>query len=607
LQLHSAEGRADWPSLFVSGAALLLLVASLLTDDAYRWGAIVLLALACMPRFELSANAVSGVVALFCGWLFLNALLLTPGYRAEGLYRPLILFGAFASFSAIGRNAGLRLFRSGVALLAILVLVGLLQHWIGFWRLSHNALRAAATFVTPNSFATAINLFLLPLAALYLTGNRSPRVYGLILWLFAGLVATQSRGGMLALFAGLLFVAVCVGWSGLRQAGRPIARLLVGGAAVWILVVAVARLLVPLMDAGGLPSLDHGFWGGLPSLDPWLGRVTWDRAEIYATTLRLILERPIAGAGANMFWPLFEPLKPAIFGDHTFTFAHNDYLQIWLEYGALGLALLLALGATSLAFARSTYRRTPGDPVPLACGAALASCFAHAVVDFPFYVPFILFVAGGYLGALASGAGDSLKGGAWRWSLGYISRLVTPRVRWLAVLALIAWIGQPMLAQLATGRALEVLVAGNVEGGLYWQSVARRLEPRNPSHYWTEAVIWRELAAESGDRAYWAKADALLADGIRANPPFSFLLRLERARLHRRFSQNLDHAATPVEVLAWVEEALAGAPGSFEGQVERARALAYAGRREEATRISRGLLERRPESPLARRLAEEMR
>jgi len=419
-----------------------------------------------------------------------------------------------------------------------------------------------------------------------------------MLWLFAGLVATQSRGGMLALFAGLLFVAVCSGWAGLKQARRPIARLLIGGAAVWILVVAVAKFLALLMHS---PS------GEVRGLEAWTGGDTGDRLEIYVTTLRLILERPLAGAGANMFWPMYEPFKPAILGDGHYALAHNDYLQIWLEYGALGIALFLATGAAALALARNTYRRAPANPIPLACGAALASCFAHAVVDFPFYVPFILFIAGAYLGALSSGAGDRFQTGVWRRTLGNVGQLMTLRVRWVVALAFLAWLAQPMLAQFAAGRALGVMFAGNVDGGLYWQSVARRLEPRNPSHYSAEAVIWRELAIESGDRAHWAKADALLADGIRANPPFAFSIRLERAKLHRRFSQNLDHPAAPAEVLAWVDEALARMPGSFEGQVERARALAYAGRRDEAERLSRVLLERRPDSPLSRRLAEDLR
>lgn len=589
------EGRAVRPSLFVFGAALLLLAASLLAGEAYRWVAIALLVLACAPWRALPANALTALAGLFCAWQLANALLVSPAYQSEVLYRPVILFCAFAAFAALSRDDAIRQFRAGVVLLALLVLLGLLQHFFGAWTLSHNPLRAAATFITPNTFAAAINLFLLPLAASYLAGNRAPRIYWAVLWLFAGLVATQSRGGMLALFAGLLFVAICLGWPGIRRAANPAARLLGGCAAVWLLVVVAAGLLAP------------GSEGQAPSLETWTGRVTWDRAEIYATTFGLILEHPWAGAGAGMFWPLFEPVKPEIFGDHTFTFAHSDYLQFWLEYGAPGLALFVALGGAALFMARSAWRRAQADALPLACGAALASCFAHAMVDFPFYVPFILLVAGAVLGALASHCGDSAGSGAWRRLSAQAGTLATPLLRWLLVIAALAWLAQPMLAQLAARRALDVMSAGELPGGLYWQSVARRLEPRNGSHYWAEAVIWREMAIDTGNRAHWGKVDTLLVDGIRANPPHRFTLQLERARLHRRYGRHLERPASPAEILAWVEDALARAPGSFEGQLERARALEHAGRGEEARRAARGLLERRPDSPLARRLVDDLK
>ena len=60
-----------------------------------------------------------------------NALFASPAYQSESLYRPLILFGGFAAFAALGREAATRLFRAGVATLAVLVLLGLLQHFTG--------------------------------------------------------------------------------------------------------------------------------------------------------------------------------------------------------------------------------------------------------------------------------------------------------------------------------------------------------------------------------------------------------------------------------------------------------------------------------------------
>ena len=590
------EGRAARPSLFIFAAGLLLLSASLLAGDAYRWGGIALLLAAWAPWRLTSREGVSLLIIPLCGWMLVNALFVTPSYAAEGLYRPVILFTSFAAVASLPREASARLFRGGVAVMTALVLLGLAQHFFGFWHLDRNAGRAAAVFVTPNTFATAVNLFLLPLAVLYLASDRSPRILALTLWLFAGLVASQSRGGMLAFAAGLTFAAACLGWSRLREARTYVARLVAGGIVVWILVAGIS-----LTAGTEKVALVQGTPGTVaaPLLDPWIGRVIWDREALYSVTSQLALEHPWLGAGANMFKPLFESVRPAAFGDRTILFAHNDYLQIWLEYGLAGLLLFAGLGVAALMRARALSRRQPDDLVPLASGAALAGCFAHAFVDFPFYIPFILFVVGAFCGVLArmESSADSAKGG-----IG-----ISLSARAAVALAAVALLAQPTLAHLATRHAVSVLAQGDLNGGLYWQSMARGLEPRNPEHYWTEAVIWQQLAQDTGDRAQWARADALLAEGIQVNPPNAFTITLERARMHRRHANMLDKAATPEEILGWVEGAVALAPTSVVGQAELARALAYAGRADEARRIERALLARAPDHPLVRTLPRELK
>ena len=186
------------------------------TDRMYQWAGVALLALACAPWRSLPANLLGLATVSYCAWQFANAVFFSPVYAAEGIYQPLMLLGAFFAFATLGRDRAVELFGAGVALASGLVLLGLLQHFFGasmldlaVWRLPENPLRGAATFVTPNSFATAINMFLVPLAGLYFVGG-SRRYLAIPLWLFAGLVATQSRGGMLAFLAGLAYVVVCV-------------------------------------------------------------------------------------------------------------------------------------------------------------------------------------------------------------------------------------------------------------------------------------------------------------------------------------------------------------------------------------------------------------
>ena len=594
------EGRASAPSLFILFAGLSLLAASLFTDRWYQWIGVALLALASAPWRSLPANLLGLVTVSYCAWQLVNAVFVTPVYAAEGIYQPLMLLGGFAAFAALGRDRVVELFGAGVALVSALVLLGLLQHFFSIWnfdfvvwRLQENPVRAAATFVTPNSFATVINMFLVPLAGLYVIGG-SKRHLVILLWLFAGLVATQSRGGMLACLAALAFVAILLGSPALQQGSKRILHLLMGWIAVWIVVVSAGTLVVP-----GVP----GDTARALATAPWLGRGMVERPEIYAATLDLIREHPVAGAGANMFFPLFEVVKPESFRDSEYFYAHNDYLQVWLEFGATGIGLLLLLVTAALAIALRAHRRAPEESIPLVCGAALAACFAHAVVDFPLYIPFILMLVGAYLGALAAHTGGCLPALAARFADRALD-VVSPPIRWALVLAALTWLAQPMLAEMAVLRSIMLLARGEARDGIYWQSVARRLEPRHPAHYWAEATIWREQAILTRNPLLAEQADALFAEGARVNR-YDVANLLGRVNLHRRHPELLKNAAPRAEILAWAERAATLRPQSLTVQAELARTLAYGGKRDLARAKARGLLEQHPNSEFVRRLAAE--
>jgi O-antigen ligase len=594
--LHALKGRAGWPSLFfVLGAVLCLLAAALLQGNAYRWAALALLALAfgAAPAKAWPANRLGLAVAAWCAWLFAITALATPSYSADAMVRPLILLAGFAVAASLGRESLQALFRCGTLLLAALALIGLLQFFFGFLRLSINPQRAAATFITPNSFATAINLLLLPLLALAVSGHGGKLVLPAALWLYAGLLATESRGGWVALAAGGGFIAAYLGTRGTRAAWKPFLQSLAALAAVTV-AFAAASSKATGAGAGAGAAFGETLWSRGTSL----------RSDIYEVALGLIAERPIAGHGADMFRFLYEMRKPATMDNgHPFLFVHNDYLQLWLEFGLVGLLLLGAVLLAALASLLRARRVDPHDPLPLACGAALAGILVHALVDFPLYLPFLLLVFGLWLGALAAHtSGGGLSQPVLR-AARSLRPVFTPLVCGVLGAAALAWFSQPMLADAASDRALARLQSGDAGGALYWASVARRLEPRNGAHYWIEGVIWRDQAAESRDKGMLAKADMLFADGMRADP-YQVANYLERARTRRKHA-DLFGTRSEQEVLDWTAQALKLRPYAPLAQAERARALDYAGRTEEARRIARAMLERHPASDMARGLSRE--
>lgn len=183
--------------------------------------------------------------------------------------------------------------------------------------------------------------------------------------------------------------------------------------------------------------------------------------------------------------------------------------------------------------------------------------------------------------------------------------MISPPIRWALALAALAWISQPVIAEVAGQRAVAELLAGRPDKALYWQSVARRLEPRSAAQYWTEGVILRDQAVAAQDRALAAKADAIFAEGTRADP-FQVSNYLERARMYRMHPELFDEPGVRQAALALTGKALSLRPYSYAVQAEQARSLAFAGRDADARRIVDAMLAQNPESNLGRGLAAEL-
>lgn len=595
--LQYLEGRTGWSSLFVFGSALLLLSASLLPGTGYRWAAIALMGAGLIgaPGRALPRNAISVAVGMFSLWLLADAAFFTPNYTVDGVYRPVALLGGYVVVAALGRGAQIALFRAGVGLLAALVLLGLLQFYLDFWHLSHNPTRAAATFITPNTFATAINLFLAPLIALAVVRRGGWHTYALALGLFAGLLATESRGGYLGFLAGCAFIAAYSGIPRSREGWRPWFRLL-GGLLAVLLVFSITVFLRLSGESAG-----QAFGTTI------ISRGSSMRLELGTVALGLILERPVAGFGANMFYPLYEMRKPVELDDgSSFLYVHNDYLQIWLEFGLPGIVLLLAVIASACVLLYRARRAGDADPVPLACGAALASCFAHALVDFPLYVPFLLMVTGSYLGALAAFSGDGrVVGPALVFASERLAPLRAARARtWIAIAAL-AWLALPVAAELTGRKAMSALFAARADEALYWQWLTRQFEPRNAFHAWAEGVVWRDQGIAAKRREFAARADEMFARASSISP-YEINYLIERARMHRRHGELFEHPAPAAAILAWTGRAVELRPYSVPAGVEHARALAYAGQITEAQRLARALLDRHPGREAVLRLVSDL-
>ena len=485
----------------------------------------------------------------------LNALLVSPAYTPAGLYHPLLLALGFAVFRRFGDATELRSAIAALALGAILAAWGLAQ--IG----PLGVARAHALFETPATYAAVINLMLVPLLALVVTGRRAAPLLAVGGLLAAAMFAAGSRGGLLALAAGLGAAVILALRAGMMQR-RGLALALALLAAGWILAAGLRALPWTGSVGSGLEAP--------PTIEEQAAS-TRSRLELYDLSWRAWLERPLAGTGYLTFRYVLEQGRAKVpsYGASLETwFVHNDYLQTLQELGPLGLAALLALVGLP---AWLGLRRIPVLPVDrraaaLATASSLAAMGFHALVDFPFYIPACLVLYGALLGSLdrrlAEGhasAARPLHAAIW----------IRAARTGLAVLGGVILL-RPVVAEAAAEWGLNRSASGRSQSAAFWLEAARRVEPADWRYHWYAGQFWDGQASVSGKREAARLAARAYAAGFEANRMEVRNL-LGKISVHRRHGKLLDAPADSLTQATWVAQAEALAP--FNDAVRRERAL----------------------------------
>ena len=116
---------------------------------------------------------------------------------------------------------------------------------------------------------------------------------------------------------------------------------------------------------------------------------TITRDDLYVSTIPLIKEFPIVGTGLGTFTDVYPRVKPEQFSGH-YDNAHNDWIELWVETGTIGLFLaILAVGIYFFSLIRALRKRN--DPYVKGIGVGVlgssAAIFTHSMVDFNFHIP----------------------------------------------------------------------------------------------------------------------------------------------------------------------------------------------------------------------------
>jgi O-antigen ligase len=399
--------------------------------------AAAVLALAAWPptRGDARLSPVAPTLAL-AGWAVLDAAL--HGGTAASVGLVLLLLAVVAVLLAcrrLGRQDREVLFLGVTAIGLVVALAGWLgvAGRVGSWALQAQGVwRASSTLSYPNATAAV----LAPLALLVLARLvQAPRSLPLVLaatGMLAGLAATASRAGALALVVGLLVLAALRG-------PRATARATVGPSAGALLALVC---LVPSMPAASPPRpalAAVGLCGGLAlaatvaRLQRWsaaallvggalavglalvviggreageavravaqarINLASPDRGGALRAALRVIAEQPVAGAGpghADLRW------KEPDSGTRFFAYAHNEYAQIAAELGLVGLTLLAVLLVAIAHLLWSARATGPSQAAWAGVVAAVAAFAVHSGLDFVWHLPAVVLTVTLLVGAV---------------------------------------------------------------------------------------------------------------------------------------------------------------------------------------------------------------
>jgi O-antigen ligase len=175
-----------------------------------------------------------------------------------------------------------------------------------------------------------------------------------------------SRGGMLTFVIEMLFfLALTVG------KGRS-PRLALGSIALCVLILS----LLIFLDKGKV-------LGRLGDLSPGI------RLDIVKDSLRMFSKRPVGGWGLGTF-PTVYPSYRSFYTNQFVNEAHNDYVQLLVETGLLGFALMLWFLARLYQHGLPTSRRWEFQWDAAVSLAALLGCtgiLLHSLVDFNLQIP----------------------------------------------------------------------------------------------------------------------------------------------------------------------------------------------------------------------------
>ncbi len=391
-------------------------------------------------------------------------------------------------------------------LLLVVLGMGLFEAAVGTYQyLWLGRPRATGTFFNPNFFASCETaVFAVAFGLLcYRRWDDRARWETAFLWLTAGAVAlafllAQSRGAALALVAVVTFV-------GLHRFGKVFLGVLVLSLVVGVLVPNPLQQRVLTIG----PQ------------DPY----AFTRLDIWKNSLQRIADHPW-GVGLGLYkYTSFQyrfPIESAItrYGKRAES-AHNEYLQMGVELGVVGLGLFL-VGAAVLGVEIRETLRLPLEPwergVVLGLSGGILGVLVHGGVDAVFHEPALVLLSLLFAGMILVLKRLKAPKSVSVWAVPFPYRPTRAVLVGVLVTLVALLIIRPAAAWYALDRGKRETAGGGAERTLGWYQWAARIDPDVSAYHEAVASAEETLYWRSGDLQRLLHAEEELRVGLELNP-----------------------------------------------------------------------------------------
>jgi O-antigen ligase len=247
---------------------------------------------------------------------------------------------------------------------------------------------ASGSFVYKNHYANFLMMCLAAGIGLMVTNLQKDQMSSPKDWMRSIATAMLGNKGIIRISLAIMVIALVMSRSRMGNTAFFVSMTIVGIMALILVQQRSKGLTILIISMFVIDLIIVSAWFGLDKVQQRLTETSLQqesRDEVIRDAIPMVLDYPLTGTGAGSFYSTFPAYKTTdlhYFYDH----AHNDFLQMTIEYGIPGssiLALLVIFAFYKSVRAMRKRQNSIFKGTSFACCMVIIGMLLHMTVDFP--------------------------------------------------------------------------------------------------------------------------------------------------------------------------------------------------------------------------------